>query len=69
MGVKLCTDCKHHATFDVCNAPQNFKAINLVNGKQAHRFMACVSHREDNWFWMRHFNTCGKKARWFEAKK
>ena len=50
--------------------------INLITGQNEvseedrgkHRWRVCSVQRQDNWYWSRVFNSCGKRGRFFEPQ-
>lgn len=66
---KFCKDCRWSAgpmDFLRCEAPQNFKQKNLVNGEDEYATKYCATHRDV--LNQEHATICTPAAKWFEAK-
>ena len=73
---KLCKDCKHYVQsdmgsgYDKClSHPTHVNSGRpLVRGEQLNRSRHCDIERMWGWLDARMMNSCGKEARWWEAK-
>ena len=68
--MKFCIDCKHSvgSLFLECHHPRNTK-LDYSTGKRKLKWKHCSVVREDDWFTAILFNSCGRKARWFEPRE
>ena len=69
--MKACKDCKHFNLFEWCEAPQLVRTfIDVVTGERITEKepRACSVMREGGLIISFLNNTCGERARWFEAK-
>lgn len=73
-GPKLCTDCRWHTLTGYstphCTHPKSIsKSYDVVNGDTLERLPGCTHNRKDQGWWAPlFFGTCGRRARWWEAK-
>lgn len=73
MATKLCKDCMHcrpqvygGKEFHECLRPVGTSPV--TGGPKLHRWTYCSIQRDNNWYWSLVFNTCGKRARFFQPK-
>jgi hypothetical protein len=68
--MKLCTDCRHLSGMR-CKAPKNMR-VNPYNGelepKGVFGTFASVHRGAQGWLYIRVFNFCGEKGRWWEPR-
>jgi len=75
--MKFCKDCRHCAfsnfgyKFSICEHPENkTEVISKITGNFTfeYKWNYCDIQRLRGWLGCRIENTCGKEARWWEAK-